>query len=172
MYTAPEDQRLHAQVFQCPLAFGAARTSLHFSNADLARPVITANPLLVATHEQVAARRMQEFGQSHATQSVRQLILQALPEGEPTRDNIAAGLRISSRSLQRQLRDEGTSFHDLLDGIRRDLAERYLGNERIRLADAASLLGFSDQSSFTRAVNRWFASPPSKVRSALLGRSA
>jgi AraC-like DNA-binding protein len=169
-HPAPDDLAPYHAAFKCPLEFGAPRVALTVSREDAARPLITANAQMSALHDQAAELRMTQLGRSQTILQVRQLIVQGLPDGEPTREAIAAGLRISSRSLQRQLQDEGTSFHDLLDHIRRDLAERYLGNERIRLADAASLLGFADQSSFTRAVNRWFAAPPSKVRSEFLAR--
>jgi AraC-like DNA-binding protein len=98
--------------------------------------------------------------------------VQCLPDGEPTRETVATGLHISSRSLQRRLQDEGTTFHDVLDDVRSNLAERYLGNERISLADVANLLGFSDQSSFTRAANRWFGTSPSKKRVSLMAPKA
>ncbi len=98
--------------------------------------------------------------------------MKALPDGEPTREAIAAQACASVRAAcSASCRTKARHFHEVLDDIRRDLAERYLGNERIRLADAACLLGFSDQSSFTRAVNRWFDAAPSKVRAGLLERT-
>lgn len=168
LYPAPEDQKPHAQVFQCPLAFGAARTALHFNNAALARPVITANPLLVAMHEHAATRRIQQFGQSQTTQWVRQLIVQALPDGEPSRERVAASMVISPRNLQRQLSVEGTSFSKLLDEIRRNLSDHYLANARLALTDIAYLLGFSEQSTYTRAAKRWYGKAPNKIRAGLL----
>lgn len=170
-HSAPDDLTPYHGTFKCPLTFGAPRVAITFSREDAARPLITANAQMAAVHEQAAEQRMAQLGKSHTILLVRQLIVQSLPDGEPTRDAIAAGLRISSRGLQRRLQEEGMNFHEVLDGVRRNLAERYLGNERVSLADAASLLGFSDQSSFTRAANRWFAAPPSKVRSALLARA-
>ena len=97
--------------------------------------------------------------------------MQALPKGEPSRDDIAKAMRISSRTLQRRLQDENRSFHEVLEDVRRNLAERYLAKTDISLTDVAGLLGFSDQSSFTRAAHRWFDTSPSKIRAQQLLRS-
>lgn len=169
-HAIPEDLAPYRAAFKCPLDFSASRVAITFSREDAAKPLITANAQMAAVHDQAAEQRMAQLGRSHTTLLVRQMIVHSLPDGEPTRDAVAAGMRISSRSLQRRLQGEGMCFHDLLDDTRRDLAERYLGNERISLADAASLLGFSDQSSFTRAVNRWFAATPSRIRADLIAR--
>lgn len=168
MYPAPKDQKPHFQAFQCPLLFGAPRTALSFSNTDLVRPVITSNPLLVAMHEQVATRRMQQFGQSQATQWVRQLIVQAMPDSEPSRERVAELMGISPRNLQRQLCAEDTSFSKVLDETRHRLSNHYLANARLTLTDIAYLLGFSEQSTYTRAAKRWHGKAPKKIRSELL----
>lgn len=168
----PDDMTPYHEAFQCPLEFSAPRVAITFSRDDVGKPLITANAQMIAVHDQAAELRMSQLGKSQITLMVRQMIVQCLPDGEPSRETVAAGLHISSRSLQRRLQDEGTTFHDVLDGVRRNLAERYLGNERISLADVANLLGFSDQSSFTRAANRWFGASPSKKRAALTERKA
>ena len=76
-------------------------------------------------------------------------------------------LRLSERTLQRRLQEEATSFVQLLDDTRRELAEQYLGRLQLSLAQAAYLLGFSDQRSFFRACKRWFKVSPGQYRSRL-----
>jgi hypothetical protein len=75
-----------------------------------------------------------------------------------------------ARTLQRRLEEEATSFIQLLDGTRRELAEQYLGRMHLSLAQAGYLLGFADQSSFFRACKR--ALSPGQYRNQLLGQSA
>jgi AraC-like DNA-binding protein len=123
-------------------------------------------------HDQAAEQRMAQLGTARNTLMVRQFLVQSLPDGEPTRDDIAAKMGISSRTLQRRLQDEGQTFHEILDEVRHNLAKRHLGNEKISLSDVAHLLGFSDQSSFTRAAHRWFDDSPSRIRAKLAGREA
>ena len=74
----------------------------------------------------------------------------------------------SERTLHRRLAAEGTSFQRLLDDTRRELAQHYLGQRNLSLADIAYLLGFSDQSSFFRAARRWFGSSPRDYRIRLI----
>lgn len=170
MHARPADLSAYQAFFRCPLLFGAAHTALVFSAADMARPLLTSNPQLLPVLEQTAERCLAQMGRSEMTQRIRQLIVQALPQGEPTRDGIAEGLGISSRTLQRRLQDEGQSFHQLLEDVRVNLAERYLSRPDISLADVAGLLGFSDQSSFTRAAHRWFDASPSSFRAGRLAQ--
>jgi AraC-like DNA-binding protein len=170
-HPVPADLTPYREAFRCPLEFGAQRVAVTFSREDAAKPLITANIQMAVVHDRAAERRMAQIGRSQTTLLVRQAIVKSLPDGEPTREAVAARMGVSSRSLQRRLQDEGMTFHEVLDDVRRNLAEGYLGNERISLADAACLLGFSDQSSFTRAARRWFDAAPSKVRAGLLERT-
>jgi AraC-like DNA-binding protein len=123
-------------------------------------------------HDQAAEQRMAQLGSAYNTLMVRQFIVQGLLDGEPTRDAIAGKMGISSRTLQRRLQDEGQTFHEILDDVRHNLANRYLGNDKFSLSDVAHLLGFSDQSSFTRAAHRWFDESPSRIRAKLTGRDS
>jgi len=100
------------------------------------------------------------------------MIIRRLPDGEPRRDEIADELCMSERTLQRRLEEEGTSFIQLMDDTRRELAGQYLGRLQLSLAQAAYLLGFADQSSFFRACRRWFDLSPGQYRSQLHRHSA
>jgi AraC-like DNA-binding protein len=91
---------------------------------------------------------------------VRALILQAMPSGEIDQVDIARSLHQSTSTLQRRLRREGTSFQGLLSEIRREKALEYLRSGRHSLADITFLLGFADQSNFTRAFRRWTGKTP------------
>jgi len=71
---------------------------------------------------------------------------------------------MSVRSLQRRLKEAGTTFRTVLDMVRKDLASTYVHDPDIELAEVAFLLGFSDQSDFSRAFKRWTGNPPSEVR--------
>ena len=94
----------------------------------------------------------------------RELIISSCPNGEPKRGEIAKALYMSERTLQRRLQDEGTSFHQILDNTRRELAQQHLRRRKVSLAQPAYLLGFADQSNFHRACKRWFESSPGRYR--------
>ena len=71
---------------------------------------------------------------------------------------------MSERTLMRRLQDEGSSYNQLLDATRRELAQRYLRQKNLSLGQITYLLGFADQSNFFRACKRWFDASPSQYR--------
>jgi AraC-like DNA-binding protein len=119
-------------------------------------------------HDRFAGDYLRQFDHAQTSFRAREVILKRLPDGEPRRDQVAAELHMSERTLQRRLVEEATSFLQLLDDTRRELAEQYLGRLHLSLAQAAYLLGFADQSSFFRACRRWFELSPGQYRSQLM----
>jgi AraC-like DNA-binding protein len=79
-------------------------------------------------------------------------------------DDIARSLGISKRTLARKLSDEGLDFTEVLQQLRRDLADRYLDDPKLNISKIAWLLGFSDVSAFTHAFKRWTGKSPSQMR--------
>ena len=84
-----------------------------------------------------------------------------------SRDVIAARLHLSDRTLQRRLLAETSSFAQLLDETRCELARQYLSDAHRSLGEVADLLGFADQSNLFRACRRWFGMPPGQYRAQL-----
>ena len=77
---------------------------------------------------------------------------------------VADALHMSVRNLQRKLKHIDTTFRELLDEIRRDLAKQYINNSDVSFSEVTFLLGFSESSSFSRAYKRWHGVTPSEVR--------
>jgi len=99
-----------------------------------------------------------------ASERVRHLLATALGEGEVSLPAMAQKLKMSGRSLQRRLADEGASFDSLLDDVRHALALRYLADPKIAVSEVAYLLGYSEPSPFHRAFKRWTGTTPSELR--------
>jgi AraC-like DNA-binding protein len=97
----------------------------------------------------------------------RRTLVPLIREGRTTLAELARAHHTSPRSLQRRLADQGTSFQALLDDTRRHLAEAHLKEGRLDLAEIALLLGYSEQSAFTRAFRAWTGLPPAQWRRAL-----
>lgn len=89
-----------------------------------------------------------------------------LTAGEATATRVARRLAMSERTMQRRLQAEGVSFAQLLDEGRAALAKAHLADPAMSLAEIAWLLGFADQSSFTRSFRRWTGEPPGAWRAA------
>jgi len=153
-----------ANEFRFPFRFGATANAVLFAHADLGRPLPTAHANLAAVHERIADDYLSRLDESAIGRRVRAVLLKHLPDGDPRRGAVARALGLSERTLQRRLEEEGSSFQRLLDETRRELAERYIGQHDLSLAEAAYLLGFNDQSSFFRASKRWFGITPRQYR--------
>ncbi len=92
------------------------------------------------------------------------LLSRLLGEGTPSLSEVASRLKMSERSLQRKLADEGQSFEGILDDVRRKLALRYLADPKLAVAEVAYLLGYSEPSPFHRAFKRWTGKTPNEAR--------
>jgi AraC-like DNA-binding protein len=167
-FPRPADLTPYQTVFRGEVSFDTTRNSLLFSHDDMRATLPTFNPLLAEMHERFAGEYLRHFDQKQISYRVREAIIKKLPDGEPRRDEVAGELCMSERTLQRRLEEEETSFLQLLDDTRRELADQYLGRLHLSLGQAAYLLGFSDQSSFFRACRRWFNQSPGQYRSQLL----
>ncbi|NRR28910.1 AraC family transcriptional regulator [Oxalobacteraceae bacterium] len=172
LHEAPADLAPYTQAFNGALQFGAADHGILFCAADLEAPLPASNARMAELHERFAGEFLQQMDSSKITPKVRDIIVRSLPDGDPQRSIAAEALCISERTLQRRLQEEGTSFQQLLDDTRQELARQYLAQEQIALGQVAFMLGFADQSTFSRACQRWFTLTPRQVRKQLTGEHA
>ncbi|MCA9549996.1 MAG: AraC family transcriptional regulator [Myxococcales bacterium] len=136
-----------------------------FSAEDAARPFLTANEAMWGFFEPELARRLAELeAQSSTAERVKAALLELLPTGGASVDAVAARLGTSKRTLQRRLGAEGTSFQQVLDGTREQLARHYLRRSSMSGAEISFLLGFEDPNSFFRAFHAWTGTTPEQAR--------
>jgi AraC-like DNA-binding protein len=117
---------------------------------------------LLEDHAGILAQRVAP-GASGYPAEVQKAIASTLPEGGSA-EAVARALHVSVRTLQRKLVATGTTFREVADTVRRRIAEEYLSDRHVSTAEVAFLLGFSDQSSFTRAFRRWTGESPGRWR--------
>ncbi|SEQ02765.1 AraC-type DNA-binding protein [Solimonas aquatica] len=167
-YPQPPDIREHQRVFGCELRFAQPRYALLLPLSALSLPLIQPDPAMRALMDHRAAQQLAALRESDddALSAARRLIAQSLGgHRQPLElSGLAAQLKLSSRSLQRKLAQAGLSYSQLLDGVRAELAQRYLQDESLSLTDIAFLLGYSEQSAFTRAHRRWTGRAPQAAR--------
>jgi AraC-like DNA-binding protein len=161
----PHSLAEHKRVFGAPVRFDQPRTGLVFDSKVMDLPIHTADSDLLRILErycrEILGRRP---AVQNLTYQVRELIANLLTTGEPTIDTVAREMRMSSRTLERRLSAEGLSYRRILDDIRRQLAERYLGDERLGLSQITYLLGYSEPTAFNRAFRRWTGVTPTQYR--------
>lgn len=170
-YHQPDDLGAHEALFQCPLVFGADRYSMRFARSVMDAKLASGNATLGQLHDQFAGDYLARFEQTRVTHQARQVLCRLLPQGEPKRQTVASALSMSTRTLQRRLQEEHTSFQQLLDETRRELAMQLLRQRNLTLLEVAYLLGFADPSNFFRAFKRWFGMPPGQYRERHLDRN-
>lgn len=162
----PADPSPWLRAFKAPVLFGCAVNELRFDAAAFDLPLETGNPELARQNDEVAARYLARFGKSLIRERLRAVLIEQLPSGEPNQDRAAVALHLSSRSLQRRLAEEDTSYKAVLDEVRRELALSYLREARHSISEITYLLGYSDTSSFTHAFQRWTGVAPSRWKPA------
>nr|WP_256576992.1 MULTISPECIES: AraC family transcriptional regulator [unclassified Pseudomonas] len=165
-YPEPEDTSEHQRLFGCPLRFGAAYDSIVFDGQELLSPLSMANEALATLHDSFAEAQLDLLSGNSIVARIRALITERLSQGQGQCDmeSIAAALSISKRTLQRGLEKDGAQFKDVLNDVRRQLADFYLRHSHFSMKHVTYLLGFHDHSSFHKACTRWFGMTPGQYR--------
>jgi AraC-like DNA-binding protein len=151
----PLDEHPFDTIFACPINYSEARNCLYFSSTQMDLPLATADEAIASIHDAQIIRQLESRKKGTVSSNVRNLIIDQLPSGEPKLDVIADHLNISVSTLKRRLRQDRTSFKQLLDETRCQLAVSYLQQAQLNLSRIAELLGFSEPSGFNRAFKRW-----------------
>jgi AraC-like DNA-binding protein len=151
--------------FQCPVKFGASQNLLVFHKEDMERPFITYNAdLLAMVAPQLEAELTQQLASQTTSERAKSALKRLLAGRRPGLVDLARELRLSTRTLQRRLTEEGLSFQQLLKEARRELAQHYLLHSTLELNETAYLLGYEDANSFFRAFHFWEGKSPGEWR--------
>ena len=164
-HAAPADTAPFTSYFGCPVHFDAVENALRFDPRLLAQPLLQADAdLNLAMRDEARKVIARRHGDDALAVRVRQALAPLMPKCEASLKHVAAALDITPRTLQRRLCEAGYSFHELLDAARRELAQVYLRDPALSALDVALLLGYAEQSSFTRAFRGWFGITPTAWR--------
>lgn len=143
----------------------ADEATLVFEAADARARFLTAKAGMWSFFEPELRRRLAEVDASASTaERVRAALLELLPSGRTAVQAVAHKLGISPRTLQRRLQEESTTFQQVLDGTREELARHYLTTSGLAGQEISFLLGFEDPNSFVRAFHEWTGVTPEQLR--------
>ncbi|MFT4045083.1 MAG: AraC family transcriptional regulator [Solimonas sp.] len=165
----PDDGREHRAAFGAPARFGQRSNALVFRCRELDRAMPGRDAAAFVRLRDALLQIAGGTGTLAFVDRVRGEVRSRLSSGYPHVDDVAAALGIARWTLQRRLAEQGCTYAELVDDLRRQLATRYLGERHLPVGDIAALLGYSEISAFTRAFVRWFGCAPTRLRARRAG---
>jgi len=163
-HKAPECAFKYKEFYHIDVTFNSKRNCITIPYAAVDEHLVGGNPNLARLNDQIMIKYLASLEKKDITHQVKDAIVDRLPSGDISKERVAPVLNMSVRSLQRRLNHLDTSFRDLLDETRKELAQSYLRDQETELSEISFLLGFSQPSSFSRAFKRWTNMTPNEFR--------
>jgi len=161
VHAKPKDVAPYFQLLGCDVEFDCKNTYISFPVSMLTLKVEKADPALRALLDQQAHALLDVLPNGdHFEQQFYKYVLRAMQDGKPTIEEVARYMKLSSRTLHRRLEERELVFKVLLQKTRQQLAQQYLKEGRLTLSEIALLLGYSEQSAFSRAFKQWLGITP------------
>jgi AraC-like DNA-binding protein len=163
---APADIAPYRRMFGGTVRFDQDENAMYGDVACVSMPIVSHDPASHMLLQGQANKQLQELapGEERLIDRLHSLVRARLDDGKLSLEDVAAGMKLPARTLQRRLEEAGWSFRQVVDDVRRAAAEQYLRDTGMALAEMASALGFADHASFNRAFKRWTGSSPGAYR--------
>lgn len=164
-WTPPEDfHKKYHDWFGCTVEFGFDDSRIFVEKRDLDVELVGANPDIAMQNDQLALSVLERMRKLDLPEQVYARLIEFLPAGSCSREKVARSLAMSESAFQKKLKAAGTSYQELLDETRTELAKLHLSDPEMSVDEVAYMLGFSDCSNFTRAFKRWLGMSPREYR--------
>ncbi len=165
----PESYLEIEKVFNCPVYFNREIDSIEFDASVLKEKVVTSDYNLLKVLVQHAESKLAQMVESNGyVHIVKQSIINLVKPQFPTLEQVADNLNISSRTLQRKLKEENQTFKSVLNEIKKQWAKDYLQNPSLSIKEISYLLDYSEPSAFVRSFKKWTGKSPNSYRSELI----
>lgn len=166
MHELVGDAAPYESFFGCQVYFNQPLNLMSFPASNLDIPIEKPDKALLEILQQQAEEALKNLPSVDVfLQQAQRQLMDLCQQGEPSLMQLADRLHLSQRTLQRRLAQYDLSFQQLLDDVRQQLCRQYL-QQQVSLSDIAQLIGYSDQSAFTRAYKRWTGTTPLQQRRA------
>ena len=163
-HSAPPSLEGYASIIGPNLRFGQPENIVWFNPKMVDQPLPTSNPeKLTLVRQRLDFIMQRAQAKSGLRERVSAEILAALRDQCVSFDAVARNMGMSQRTLRRNLAEEKISYRGLLEETRKSLCENYMKDGR-SLTEIAQLLGYNDQSAFTRAFKKWYGVIPSQYK--------
>ena len=164
----PQDTSLYQQIFKCSLRFGAEDFAMAFDSRYLDLPLpMGAHPEVLSSMNALCERMLSDLTSPKDPDwliACRKAIVDSFKSGTPDLNTVSARLNMAPATLRAHLARRATSFRQIAEELRHELALKYLRDPALSLVDVAYLLGFSEQSAFQRAFKRRTGMTPGEYR--------
>ena len=170
-YSLPESYVTELKyIFRCDYVADAPYTSITFDSEFLENPIVRSREELKKFLAAAPLGVMMTPGhETSVARQVRAIVLgqRRLPLEFPTADELATQLGMAEQTLRRRLRQESTTYREIKESIRREIAVQKLIGSRMSVHEVAYLVGYSEARAFTRAFHQWTGSSPAQYREKL-----
>ncbi|MBA36060.1 MAG: AraC family transcriptional regulator [Oleispira sp.] len=155
--------------FRAPVTFSEPTNTIYFAKADMLAQLPSGSSDLARRNDEVVIEYLARLDREDIVRQVEAKVIELLPTGECSKDRIASLLHISRRKLHNKLEQKNTSYQEILENLRSNLAKQYIEQKNVSFSEIAFLLGFTDTSNFARAFRRWTGVSPTQYRDQLEG---
>ena len=163
-YSNPGYEDMYLDMFGCQVNFDQPQNQLIFDATYLDTPIVQSSTIGAKLAQKLCAEQLQRQAvEPDITHQVRYFLLMQ-GRNFPNAEFVAELLHMTSRTLRYKLREYGTSFQEIRDDVRQQLAISYLESSNLSIEDTAYLVGFDDLSNFRRAFKKWTGKRPSEYR--------
>ncbi len=163
-FDEPAHSHLARDLFGCDVLYQAPWNGFELSLAQLDKPVRASNPQALIQAVQRCQEELSRLARKQGVASRVRILMLEKQSGLPSLQVTARLLNLTARTLHRRLIEEGTSYRDILESVRQQLAIDHLRNDQLSLQEIAFMLGYGDPANFRRAFRRWTGEAPSLYR--------
>ncbi len=148
--------------FSCPVIYGSICNKIVFNKYNILTKQHFYHSGFICSLDSWIEQQLSKIEQEMTSNKVKDILFKHLNDGDFSQKNIASNLAMSTRKLQRKLNEEGTTYTELLNDYRKNLAIKLIIKDTMPLSEVSCLLGFNNQSNFTRAFKRWTGTTPNQ----------
>jgi len=169
-FATPQNPQIYRELLQCPVTFNNECLMVDVPAKLMWMTISSSDPYMRKIFDRQAQAMLKAEGGNRSDsfeaffEALQQQILMAMKDGDTSARTVSERMGISLRSFYRLLAAEGYSYRSIVAGMRQRLAKKYLQDASLSYADVAMLLGYSEQSAFTRAFRDWMGITPGEYR--------
>ena len=163
-HAQPRDIKPYFEYFGCQLNFNQAENQLLIPLSIADEALDGADSELALLNENIVTRNLARIDRDDIVARVQAALVEQLSHERVSGGSVAEALHMSERTLHRKLADVNSNFKAQLVETRRRLADHYILDNNLTLTEISLLLGFSEQSAFSRAFKNWTGSTPTETR--------